>query len=159
MKKVDPKRAKTIDKYNKRRLIRALEIIRATGKPVPAIKESSKYTVLYVGINPPKEILEKKITLRLKSRIKQGMIKEVKDLLNSGVTKKRLHDFGLEYRWVGNYLNNKITRQEMEVGLLRDIIKYSKRQMTWFKKNKEIHWIKNEREAEKLVRKFIRPLP
>ena len=47
----------------------------------------------------------------------------------------------------------------MEVGLLRDIIKYSKRQMTWFKKNKEIHWIKNEREAEKLVRKFIRPLP
>ena len=159
LKKVDPKRAKTIDKYNKRRLIRALEIIRATGKPVPAIKESSKYTVLYVGINPPKEILEKKITLRLKSRIKQGMIKEVKDLLNSGVTKKRLHDFGLEYRWVGNYLNNKITRQEMEVGLLRDIIKYSKRQMTWFKKNKEIHWIKNEREAEKLVRKFIRPLP
>lgn len=159
LEKVNPKRAKTIDRHNKRRLIRALEIIRATGKPVPAIKESSKYEVLYIGINPPKEVLNKKIALRLKSRIKQGMIKEVKDLLNSGVTKKRLHDFGLEYRWVGNYISNKTTRQEMEVGLLRDIIKYSKRQMTWFKRNKEIHWIKNEKEAEKLVRKFIHSLP
>ena len=157
--KLDPKRAKTIDKYNKRRIIRALEIIRATGKPVPTIKESPLYEVLYLGINPSKEILENKIALRLKSRIKQGMIREVKDLLKSGVTKKRLYDFGLEYRWIGDYLNNKITRQEMEAGLLRDIIKYSKRQMTWFKRNKEIHWVKNQKEAEKLVKNFISPLP
>ena len=87
------------------------------------------------------------------------MIREVKDLLKSGVTKKRLYDFGLEYRWIGDYLNNKITRQEMEAGLLRDIIKYSKRQMTWFKRNKEIHWVKNQKEAEKLVKNFISPLP
>lgn len=159
LKKLDPKRADTIDRHNKRRLIRALEIIKATGKPVPVTKESPKYEVLYIGINPPKEILNKKITLRLKSRLKQGMVREVKNLLNSGVSKKRLHDFGLEYRWVGDFLDNKITRQEMEAGLLRDIIKYSKRQMTWFKRNKEIHWIKNQKEAENLVRKFISPLP
>ncbi len=163
LKRLDPKRAVSIDRYNKRRLVRALEIIKITGKPIPATKESSEYKALYIGINPAKEILKNKITLRLKNRIKQGMVKEVKDLLNSGVTKKRLYDFGLEYRWIENYLNNKIPHQEMEAGLLKDIIKYSKRQMTWFKKNKEIHWlnptksksksIKNE--AEKLIKNFL----
>lgn len=155
LKKSDPKRARTIDRHNKRRLIRALEIIKATGKPVPALKESSRYKVLYIGINPPKGDLENKIKLRLQKRLRQGMIHEVKNLLKSGVSKKRLHDFGLEYRWVGNYLNNKTNRQEMETGLLRDIIKYSKRQMTWFKRNKEIHWISNRSQALKLIKKFL----
>lgn len=153
--KKDPTRSKNIDEYNKRRLIRALEIIKATGKPVPAPKESPKFEVLCLGINPPQEILHNKIQLRLKSRLKQGMIKEVRNLLKSGVNKKRLYDFGLEYRWVGNYLNKKITRPEMEAGLLKDIIKYSKRQMTWFKKNKDIHWVKNSSEADKKIKSFI----
>lgn len=159
LKKSDPKRAGSIDKHNKRRLIRALEIIRATGKPVPATKETLKYKILCIGINPPRKILEKKIALRLKSRLRQGMVSEVRNLLKAGVGKKRLYDFGLEYRWIGNYLNNAITRQQMEAGLLRDIIKYSKRQMTWFKKNKEIHWLNSpagrQKEAEKLIRKFL----
>lgn len=158
LKKSDPKRARAIDRHNKRRLVRALEIIKATGKPVPTLKEFSKYNVLYLGINPPKKDLENKIKLRLQRRLQQGMLREVRNLLKSGVSKKRLYDFGLEYRWVGNYLKNKITRQEMETGLLRDIIKYSKRQMTWFKRNKEIHWVKNQKEAEKLVKRFISPL-
>jgi len=156
---LDPRRAKTIDPKNKIRLIRALEIIKTTGKPVPALKESPKYKILYIGIKPSKSTLENRIKLRLEKRLRAGMIKEVKNLLKSGVSRKRLHDFGLEYHWVGDYLNNKITRQEMEAGLLRDIIKYSKRQMTWFKRNKKIHWIKNQKEAEKLVKKFISPLP
>ncbi len=155
LKRLDSKRALTIDKNNKRRLIRALEIIKTTGKPIPPSKESSPYDILYLGINPPRDILEKKIKLRLKSRLKQGMMREVKDLLNSGVSKKRLHDLGLEYRWLSEYLAKKIKYADMENGLFRSIVKYSKRQMTWFKINKEIHWIKTSREAGKLVKKFI----
>ena len=83
------------------------------------------------------------------------MTKEVKKLLTQGVSKKRLYDLGLEYRWVAKYLAGKVSRKEMREGLLRDIIKYSKRQMTWFKRNKEIHWIKNRKEAEGLVSRFI----
>ena len=156
---LDPRRAKTIDPKNKVRLIRALEIIKTTGKSVPLVKEFPKYDVLYLGINPPKNILEKRIKLRLEKRLKQGMVKEVKNLLAQGVSKKRLHDFGLEYRWINEYLSGKINYTEMRVGLYKAIIKYSKRQMTWFKRNKEINWVKNQKEAEKLVKKFISPLP
>ena len=157
LQRLDPKRGQTIDRHNKRRLIRALEIINATGKPVPKLVSSIKYQVLWLGLRPKN--LANKIKLRLEARLRQGMVGEVRGLLKKGVSRKRLYDLGLEYRWVGDYLNKKITRQELEEGLLRDIIKYSKRQMTWFKRNKEIHWIENKKEAEKLVRKFIYPLP
>lgn len=156
---VDIKRAKIIDKNNKRHLIRALEIIKTTGKPIPALKKVSRYEVLYIGLNPPKDILENKIKLRLEKRLNQGMIREVKNLLKSGISKKRLYDFGLEYRWISEYLAGKISYAQMKDGLFRAIIKYSKRQMTWFKRNKEIHWVQNQKEAEKLIRKFIDPLP
>ena len=155
LKKLDRARAKTIDFKNKRRLIRALEIIKATGKPIPKLKESPQYNVLYIGINLPKNILEKRIKLRLEKRLKQGMIKEVKGLLQSGVSKKRLYDFGLEYRWISEYLSGKISSAEMKNGLYKAVVKYSKRQMTWFKKNKKIHWVKNQREAGKLIRDFF----
>ena len=161
LKRLDPHRAKAIDSKNKRRLIRTLEIIKNTGKPVPKLVSSIKYQVLWLGLKPKN--LEKMIKLRLDKRLKQGMVKEVKNLLRSGVSRKRLYDLGLEYRWISEYLSDKASYTEMKKGLLRDIVKYSKRQMTWFKKNKEIHWlapskvegIKNQREAEILIRKFI----
>lgn len=153
LKKLDPERAETIDKHNKRRLIRALEIIKTTSKPVPKLVSSIKYQVLWIGLKP--KSIEKRIKSRLEKRLKQGMIKEVKGLLLSGVSKKRLHDFGLEYRWVSKYLSEKISYAEMKNNLYKAIVKYSKHQMAWFKKNKEIHWIKTQKEAKKLIRKFI----
>lgn len=153
LKKLDPVRASNIDSKNKRRLVRALEIILSTGRPVPKLESNIKYQVLWLGIRP--KDLNIKIEKRLDIRLKQGMIKEVKNLLKKGVSKKRLNDLGLEYRWVGRYIKGEINRREMRDGLLRDIIKYSKRQMTWFKKNKEIHWIKSRKEAEGLAKKFL----
>ena len=145
LKRLDPHRARTIDPKNKRRLIRALEIIKNTSKPVPKLVSSIKYQVLWLGLKPKN--LEKMIKLRLDKRLKQGMVKEVKNLLRSGVSRKRLYDLGLEYRWISEYLSDKASYTEMKKGLLRDIVKYSKRQMTWFKKNKEIKWIQKEKEA------------
>ncbi len=152
LEKLDPERANNLDPKNKRRLIRAVEIIKATGKPVPKLVSSVKYQILWLGLNPKDS--EKKIKIRLEKRLKQGMIREVKNLLRSGVSRKRLYDLGLEYRWISEHLAGKINYAEMKDGLYRAIIKYSKRQMTWFKRNKEIHWVKNQREAEKLVKNF-----
>ena len=145
-----------IDPKNKRRLIRALEIIKTTGKPVPSLQTYEKYDILYLGVSWPKKVLEKRIKLRLEKRLKQGMVKEVKNLLARGVSKKRLYDFGLEYRWLGEYIASKINYTEMRDGLYQAIVKYSKRQMTWFKRNKEIKWVKSKKEAMKLTSDFVR---
>jgi len=174
LKKLDPVRAKNIDKFNKRRLIRALEIILITKKPVPTLStflEESRqnYDVLFIGIKKPQEELKKLIAKRLKKRLKQGMLKEVKNLHNSGVSWKKLESFGLEYRWLARYLitiasnsrNNKNSRvireiyNEMVSLLQKDIEHYAKRQMTWFRKNKDINWVENYKQAKKLIDEFI----
>ena len=92
------------------------------------------------------------------------MIAEVKKLNKSGVSWKKLEEFGLEYRQITRYLQKKISYQEMVERLKKEIENYAKRQMTWFsahggsasggKRDKRIHWIKNQKEAEKLVKKF-----
>lgn len=154
LQKLDPQRAKNIDAKNPRRLIRAIEIVTATGKPVGPINKQPLYHILWLGLNPKN--LNQRITARLSARIKQGMIAEVKKLRANGISWQRLYDFGLEYRWVGEYLQKKITKEKMISGLNRAIRQYSKRQMTWFKRNKETYWLKNKTEAMRLGRDFLK---
>ncbi len=160
LKKLDPARAKNIDQFNKRRLIRALEIVLTTKKPVPILSASlqgskKEYDVLFIGIKKPQEELKKLISKRLEKRLKQGMLKEVKNLHRQGVSWKKLESFGLEYRWLARYLQNKISYAEMIPLLQKDIEHYAKRQMTWFKRNKNINWIENYKQAEKLTDNFF----
>lgn len=159
LEKLDQERAKNIDPHNKRRLIRALEIIKTTGKPVPKLLSNINYKILWLGLKPKNT--KSRIKVRLEKRLRQGMVREVKNLLRSGVSRKRLYSFGLEYRWISEYLAGKINYVEMKNGLLKAIIKYSKHQMTWFKRNKEIYWINpsadGQREAERLISDFVRP--
>ena len=89
-------------------------------------------------------------------RMKQGLTAEIKNLLKSGISKKRLIAFGLEYRYVTLYLQGKLTKNEMLLQLETAIRQYAKRQLTWWKRNKKIHWILNARQAEKLIRHLIR---
>jgi tRNA dimethylallyltransferase len=158
LKKKDPVRAQSIDPHNKRRLIRALEILTATGKPVPHVKKSSPYDVLWVGMRRPWPELKKRIEKTLTLGLKHGMIDEVRQLLKDGVSHEHLHRFGLEYRSISQYLylDGKQTLDEMKAGLLRAIQQYAKRQMTWFKRNKEIAWVSTPGQAEKLVKKFLK---
>lgn len=154
---LDPERAATIDKHNKRRLIRALEIVIETGKPVRPLeqKKKSSYRVLKIGIRLPPEELKSRIKKRIQKRIRQGMVKEVENLHKGGVSWRRLDELGLEYRFISRYLRGLITKEEMIQTLERKIWQYAKRQMTWFRRDKEIHWLKTVKEAEKLVKKFI----
>lgn len=159
LKKLDALRAKTIDRQNKRRLIRALEIIFATKKPIPPLSKNLNkpaYQTLWLGLKLPRKALYKKIDRRLKQRINQGLIREVKRLHRQGLSLKRLHSFGLEYRYITLYLQKKLARDDLFTRLSLAIKHYSKRQITWWKRNKEIIWIKpNLKKAEKLIKDFL----
>jgi tRNA dimethylallyltransferase len=138
--KLDSGRAKTIDRYNPVRLIRAIEIAKALGR-VPKLKKKSLYDVIWIGLTLPEAKLKLNIKKRLASRMKEGMVSEVKKLHENGLSWKRLYEFGLEYRFVSLYLKKELTKTEMLAQLETAIYQYSRRQMTWFKANKNIHWI------------------
>jgi len=156
LKKLDPRRAKNIDAKNRRRLIRALEIIKKTGKPVPILEKKSQFDVLYLGTKKSPKELKELIKRRLLHRLKQGMIAEVRKLRKSGLSQKRLNDFGLEYRYIARYLQGQLSKKEMVERLQKEIEHYAKRQMTWFKRDKSIHWIRNYKEAKQLAGRFLR---
>jgi len=156
---LDLKRARTIEAKNPRRLIRALEIVLTTGKPVPKFEIvtplSATLDVLFIGVKKSPEELKKRIQKRLLKRLKQGMVAEVKKLHATGVSWKRLEEFGLEYRYIAQYLQQKISYQEMIAILQKAIEDFARRQMTWFKRDPRIHWTTSYREAEKLVHEFV----
>lgn len=97
--------------------------------------------VTWIGIKRSPEDLKKRIHKRLIERL-PGIIREVKKLHRNGVSWKRLFELGLEYRYASLYLRGKLNRKEFVEQLEMAIWHYAKRQMTWFKKNKEIRWIK-----------------
>jgi tRNA dimethylallyltransferase len=150
LKKVDPTRAKNIDGNNKVRLVRAIEIAKALGKvPVRSCLTEKKFDVLKIGLVLPPEILKERIHVRLLTRIKKGMIKEVMDLHKKGISWKRLYSLGLEYRYVSLFLQKKIMKNEMIEKLNTEIWHYAKRQKTWWKRDKNIIWIDPRKSSEK----------
>ena len=142
---LDPERFSSIDRQNRVRLIRALEIVLSTGKPVPKIKKKPLYDAEKIGIFWLMEELDKRIELRLDKRLKSGMIEEVANLKfpprGKGLSWKRLYELGLEYRYISLYLKGKLDYKEMRESLLTSTRQYARRQMTWFKRDKEIGWI------------------
>ncbi len=159
LKKLDPARAKTIDSKNPVRLIRAIEIALALGSVPEQKKLTSPYDILFIGLSPKSEKLLTRIHTRLLSRIKKGMITEVKKLHAHGLSWKRMEMLGLEYRHIAHYLQNLTTKKEMLSFLEKDIWQYSKRQMTWYKRNKDIHWFDPDKKPlspiTTLVKKFL----
>ena len=158
LKKLDPRRAKEIDRKNPRRLIRAIEIAKYLGR-VPRLKvQAPKNTdILQIGIDMPDKILKERIEKRLKARIKKGMIEEAVRLHRQGLSWKRMEELGLEYRYLARYLQGKISKKMMAHELNKEIWQYAKRQHTWFKRDKRIRWFKpqQKKDVEKLVRKFL----
>jgi tRNA dimethylallyltransferase len=155
--KKDPVRAATIDQHNKVRLIRALEIIEVLGKVPPLRKGSAGLAenFIYIGLKP--KDLEKKIQTRLEKRL-EGMIREAKVLHKNDLSYKRMHELGLEYRFLAMYLKGEISKKEMVEKLNIAIHQYARRQMTWFKRNKKIKWFEpgDYKGIEKYVRGMIR---
>lgn len=158
------------DQNNKRRLIRYLEITQQTtdNKQQTANskqqelnnKTESKYNSLIIGLTWPKEILAQRIERRLKERLdKEDMVEEVKGLHDNGVSWERLEAFGLEYKFISQYLQEKISYEVMFAKLNTAINQFAKRQLTWFKRwergGKEIVWENNYSDVKEKVGNFI----
>ncbi|OIP76137.1 MAG: tRNA (adenosine(37)-N6)-dimethylallyltransferase MiaA [Parcubacteria group bacterium CG2_30_36_21] len=156
LKKMDPRRVGTIEKENPRRLIRAIEIVLKTKRPVPPLKFNPlPYPVLMIGIKRPEKELKQRIKKRFFEWLKRGVILEVIKLRKMGVSFKRIGYFGMHYREIAKYLQNKIDEKEMIENSIKEIQNYTKRQMTWFKKDKRIKWVKIHRQAERLLKEFL----
>jgi tRNA dimethylallyltransferase len=153
----DAQRADSIDPDNRRRLERSLEIIHTLGA-VPKVRVvESGYDWLLLGMHVPKDTLHKNINTRLEVRLEQGMIAEVQQLLDSGMTPKRLDDFGLEYRYVLKYIQQEISYPEMCEQIETKSRQFAKRQLTWLKRYPEIQWVesKNFEEIYKRTAAFL----
>ncbi|OGG58055.1 tRNA (adenosine(37)-N6)-dimethylallyltransferase MiaA [Candidatus Kaiserbacteria bacterium RIFCSPHIGHO2_01_FULL_55_17] len=141
LEKKDSRRAKTIDPCNKRRLIRALEIVESLGKVPPLrTRRVLDSTVLWIGLKLSQKELEEKIRARLLARMKQGMVTEGRRLHADGLSYRRMEQLGLEYRALARYLRKEISREQMVEGLNRDIRRYAKHQLTYWKRNGSIRW-------------------
>ena len=155
LKKLDPERAENIDPKNPRRLIRAIEIAKALGK-VPNLEASlPSWGPLQIGIKLSDKKLKENINKRLIQRLKKGMVAEAKKLHAQGLSWNRMDELGLEYRYLAKFLKGEISKEEMTKKLKSEIWQYAKRQMTWFKRDKRIKWIKNYNDIVKSVKTFL----
>ena len=143
------------DTCNRKRLIRAIEIEEYYHRrgdqhpPYPTIHS------LNIGIGYPRGLQRERITQRLRERLKRGMIEEVKTLLDSGLPPEGLMYYGLEYKWITQYLTGIISYNQMFTGLNTAIHQFAKRQMTWFRKMErsgiKIHWLLHNLSLEEKV--------
>ncbi len=146
----------TTDTSDHERLVRAIEIEKYKIENQELIKDFPDFSNIIFAINFDRKVLRKRITQRLKKRLNEGMIEEVKNLLESGIKPEKLKYYGLEYRFVTEYLTGEISYKKMEDMLNTVIHQYAKRQMTWFRRMErqgyEINWIDGEKsEKDKLA--------
>ena len=155
--KLDPEAAYIVDRYNPRRVIRALEITFQTKKPFSAQRKQGKkmFNALKIGINPPPKKLKEKIEKRVDQMVNDGLIQEVKNLIKKYPAELPVFDT-IGYCEIINYIQGKISLEEAINQIKKNTWHYVKRQMTWFRKDKEIVWVANQKEAENLVREFLR---
>ncbi len=143
LKSLNPNLHNKTDLEIKERIIKAILI--SEKKPEQAIDEKLKVDSLVLGIKISPDVLRKRITERLKKRLKEGMIEEVENLLKIGISHERLILFGLEYKFVSMYLKKELSYNDMFQKLNSAIYKFAKRQMTWFRKMEregiKIRWI------------------
>lgn len=155
LKKLDPRRAKNIKEKNevnnKVRLIRAIEIAKALGK-VPKLQSDtnsaraesvSLYKFIKIGLYLPPDELKKKIEKRVKKMFQDGLLNEIKKLKKLGISEKRLKELGFEY--------DSPTYEKV----VKETIKYTKRQMTWFKRDKDIKWFKTNLKYETFIKSTL----
>jgi len=132
------------DTVNRKRMIRAIEIAMHQSTLQEGATEDRVLRPLIFGISFERLIRRKRITERLKQRLEQGMVEEVRDLIKGGVSPHKMEYYGLEYRFVTNYIEQKITYDEMFSKLNTAIHQFAKRQMTYFRgmerRGIKIHW-------------------
>jgi len=142
LKKLNPDLHNTTDLNDRNRILKAIAVGEAQNDQV----EKNKINSLNIGVNLSRDEIKKRITVRLKKRLEQeGMIEEVKSLMDSGVSYEKMIFFGLEYKFIAQYLKSELNKNDMFQKLNSAIQSFAKRQMTWFRKMEKegvvINWI------------------
>jgi tRNA dimethylallyltransferase len=154
--KIKPKLHNKTDLEKKERLIKAILV---AGSKDESLMTDIKINSLVIGVRFERSDIKKRITQRLKNRLDEGMIDEVRKLINSGVTYDRLLSLGLEYKFITLYLKGELNYDEMFLKLNSAIAAFAKRQMTWFRKMEregvQINWIDKAdfEQAEEIISK------
>jgi len=158
-KKLDAQGAKRIDRKNRRRLIRAIEVCKITKKPFWKQREAKEplFDILQIGIKSSKKDLKEKISKRTEKMFKLGLEKEAIKVIKKYGHIPSLSTIGYQ-EWFPFFpefsLTNK-NRKEIKKEITLRTLQFSKRQITWFKKDKRIKWVKNYKETKKIVKNFL----
>lgn len=160
--KIDPESMKIISKNDKKRIIRVLEIYKATGKTkteqeILSRQKGVEYDFHVFGITMDREKLYERINLRVDMMIQSGLEEEVRNLLS------KYKEFptsmqGLGYKEVKEYFDGILTREEMIEKIKQESRRYAKRQLTWFRRNKEIIWLNKDDGMEKNLNTILEEL-
>ena len=151
LKKMDQAAAKKIDLKNSRRVSRALEVFILSGESflTQSTKSEPIFDVLEIGIDLPRPELYKRIEARVNKQIKNGLVEETKKLVKQKYDWSLPSMSGIGYKQIGLYLRGEATIEEAIDILKRDTRRYAKRQMTWFRRDKKIKWLKIQRRVSK----------
>jgi len=157
LKENDPDSYERIDLQNPRRVIRALEVVLSTGESFAAQQKKGKplFNVLQIGLKLEKEALYERINSRCERMIETGLLQEAKRLAQK-YSWELPSMSGIGYRQMRDYIEGKMGLDEALDWLKKDTRHYAKRQMTWFRKDERIHWVENEKQAEKAIAEFIK---
>jgi tRNA dimethylallyltransferase len=143
----------------KKRAIRAIEIERYYSNDTRPAGDFPVMRSLITGVKFDRESRRRRITQRLKERLENGMVEEVQQLLDKGITSDTLIYYGLEYKYITLFLTGKINYEEMFISLEVAIHQFAKRQMTWFRgmerRGIQIHWLDGEMPVDEKVEKII----
>lgn len=158
---IDPASAKIIHKNNKKRLIRAIEYYELTGEPISVHNErernrTSPYAFLYYCLTNDRKVLYERIDKRGDVMIADGLYDEVRMLCDMGLTRDMVSMQGLGYKELLDHLNGEISLEEAIYRIKRDTRHFAKRQLTWFRREKDVRWIdKREYESEEAIADHI----
>lgn len=157
LKKLDKASYNTIDINNKRRMIRALEYVLETGKSFVENQSTKKqkYNALKIGIKLDRVELYEKINSRVDNQYKRGLFQEVKKLIKMGYDWGLPAMSGIGYKQMGYFLRGEKEEGEAFEILKRDTRRYAKKQLTWFKRDEKIKWVKDKTEASNLIKKYV----
>lgn len=149
LQQVDPKSAEKIHANNVKRVIRALEYFELTGKPISLHNEEeaakeSPYNVAYFVLNDVRERLYERIDARVDAMLQEGLVEEVSGLAKKGYTKDMVSMQGLGYKEILSYLDGSYTLDEAVYILKRHPRHFAKRQLTWFKREKDVIWVNKQ---------------
>lgn len=158
LEKEDPKALEKIHVNNRKRLVRALNIVRKHGEGISSIKDKQKHELIYdakiIGLTKNREELKKDIDSRVDQMIKDGLIDEVKGLLNNGIAFENQSMQGIGYKEFKDYFNGSKSLEEAIEDIKINTRHYAKRQYTWFNNQMNIKWYVDKDEAIKDIKNW-----